>query len=150
MLTFSRFRVLGAALIAVGMSATSMAQEAPSSGLGQAWPNAPDVSANPHWHVYVFARDGVRYVQVNDANGGVKGAIATAGGEVLVLPIGSDAANVTTAPAADNGSSSSETVYNDGDVAISAAVQPTGVVQLKVSTGCDDPVECSTHIAPDN
>lgn len=145
MLKISRFHAVAAAVLALGLSSIAQATDAPSSGLGQSWPNATDVSANPHWHVYVFEKDGVRYVQVNDTNGGVHSAIATAGGQVLVLPIGSDAQNVTTTAST---STSAETVYDDGTVKISAAVQPTGAVQMAVSTGCDDPVECNNHIAP--
>ena len=58
------------------MSLTSMgamaANSLPSSGLGQSWPNTTDVSASPHWHVYVFQRNGVRYVQINDLSGKVR------------------------------------------------------------------------------
>lgn len=150
MLKISRIYAVAAAVLALGLSGIAQATDAPSSGLGQSWPNATDVSANPHWHVYVFEKDGVRYVQVNDTNGGVHGAIATAGGQVLVLPIGSDAQNVTTSTGSttDPNSTSADTVYDDGTVKISATVQPTGAVLMAVKTGCDDPVECNTHIAP--
>jgi len=146
MLKISRFHAIAAALLAVGLSGTAQATDAPSSGLGQSWPNATDVSANPHWHVYVFEKDGVRYVQVNDTNGGVRGAIATAGGQVLVLPIGEDSQNVTTSTTPTSSGTSAETVYTDGTVTINAAVQPTGVVQMSVTSGCSDPVECSTRV----
>lgn len=149
MFKISRLNMLTAALLAIGMSTAAVATDVPSSGLGQSWPNATDVSANPHWHVYVFVKDGVRYVQVNDTNGGVHGAVAAAGGEVLVLPIGSDAQNVTTSTTAST-ASSGETVYSDSSLTINAAVQPTGAVQLRVVTDCHDPVECSTNIAPRN
>ncbi len=149
MLKISRFNAVAGALLAIGLSGIAQATDAPSSGLGQSWPNATDVSVNPNWHVYVFEKDGVRYVQVNDSNGGVHGAIATAGGQVLVLPIGSDAQNVTTTTATTTTpSTSASTVYRDSKIAINAAVQPTGVVRLSVSSGCDDPVECNTHVAP--
>lgn len=144
MFKISRLHMLTAALLTIGMSTAAMATDAPSSGLGQSWPNATDVSSNPHWHVYVFMKDGVRYVQVNDTNGGVHGAVAAAAGEVLVLPIGSDAQNVTTST--DATTSSGETVYSDSTLKINAAVQPTGAVQLNVVTPCNDPVECSTRI----
>ncbi|HEU4669943.1 MAG TPA: hypothetical protein VFR91_04520 [Dyella sp.] len=122
-----------------------MATDAPSSGLGQSWPNATDVSANPHWHVYVFEKDGIRYVQVNDLNGGVHGAIATAGGQVLVLPIGRDSQNVSTATAT-SGTTSTQTVYSDSQVTISATPLSTGATQLTVSTCTGDPFECNTHV----
>lgn len=143
-----KISILAGALLAVGVSATAFAATAPSSGLGQAWPNAADVSASPHWHVYVFIRDGVRYVQVNDLNGGVRGAIATAAGTILVLPMGANAPTVTDSTTA--ATSTGETVYSDGAIKITATVQSTGATQLSVSsigTGCDDPIECSTHVA---
>lgn len=146
MFKISRLHMLTAALLTIGMSTAAIATDAPSSGLGQSWPNATDVSSSPHWHVYVFMKDGVRYVQVNDTNGGVHGAVAAAAGEVLVLPIGSDAQNVTTST--DATTSSGETIYSDSTLKINAAVQPTGALQLKVVTDCHDPVECSTNIAP--
>jgi hypothetical protein len=150
--------IFTSALIALGISATVAAANAPTSGLGKAWPNAQDVSASPHWHVYVFVRDGVRYIQVNDLNGGVHGAVATAGGAVLVLPMGSDQTNVVDATSPTDSvattpattTSSSETVYSDSSISITASTLSTGSTQLKVAsvTGCDDPVECSTNIAP--
>lgn len=149
MLKISRFHAIAVALLAFGLSSMAVATDAPSSGLGQAWPNTTDVSANPHWHVYVFEKDGIRYVQVNDTNGGVHAAIATAGGQVLVLPIGKDAQSVTTTTdTTTTPSTTANTIYNDGTVTINAAVQPTGAVQMSVAVGCDDPVECNSHIAP--
>ena len=122
MLKISRLHVMTVALLAMGISGTAAATDTPSSGLGQSWPNATDVSANPHWHVYVFVKDGVRYVQVNDTNGGVRSAIATAGGQVLVLPIGQDAQNVTTTDAAAAATDPAETIYDDGSVQINHRV----------------------------
>lgn len=69
----------------------------PSTGLGQAWPNATDVSQNPHYHVYIFQKDGIKYIQVNDLNGRVLGAFATAGKEVIALPIGNSATRTSSA-----------------------------------------------------
>jgi hypothetical protein len=150
MLKISRFHAIAGALLAFGLSSMAQATDAPSSGLGQSWPNATDVSANPHWHVYVFEKDGVRYVQVNDTNGGVHAAIATAGGQVLVLPIGADAQSVTTSTSTTTTTTtdtSGDTVYSDGTTTIKAAALSTGTVQMSVtSTGCTDPVECSTRV----
>ncbi len=154
MIRKSGVALISSALLVAGLATNAMATDTPSSGLGQSWPNATDVSSNPHWHVYVFQKDGIRYVQVNDLNGGVHGAIATAGGQVLVLPIGSDSQNVTTATdpsttTTATTSSSSETVYSDSQVTISAAPLSTGATQLMVAPTCtDDPVECNTHLAP--
>ncbi|MGA0586366.1 hypothetical protein ACO2Q2_04420 [Dyella sp. KRB-257] len=145
MLKISRFHAIAGVLLAFGLSGMAQATDAPSSGLGQSWPNATDVSANPHWHVYVFEKDGVRYVQVNDINGGVHAAIATAGGQVLVLPIGTDAQNVTTTTGTTT-NTTGNTVYSDGTMTIKAASPSIGVTTLLVSTDCKDPVECSTRV----
>jgi hypothetical protein len=147
MIKIARTSLFAAAVFAASaFTASVSAADTPSTGLGQSWPNAADVSASPHWHVYVFVMDGVRYVQVNDTNGGVRSAIATAGGQVLVLPIGSDAQDTTTAPAT---TSSAETVYRDDEVTIQAATpSTTGVTQFTVSaaTPCSDPEDCGNHV----
>ena len=115
----------------------------PASGLGQAWPNAPDLSVSPRWHVYAFERDGIRYVQINDARGAVRGAFATANGVFLVLPMGTAGVDVGSAA---QPSALGETVYRDGDVQVTAAPQANGVLRLLAEPVCKDPVECSTHI----
>ncbi|WP_052949862.1 hypothetical protein [Dyella japonica] len=145
-----RFRWL--ALGALAMSLTSMgamaANSVPSSGLGQSWPNTTDVSASPHWHVYVFQRNGVRYVQINDLNGKVRAAFATASGSFLALPVGSDAARVATPdeplPAA--GNTKGDIVYQDSTVKVLVAPQADGSTATYVAAGdCHDPVECSSR-----
>lgn len=65
-----------------------------ASGLGESFPVAADVAADPAWQVYEFERDGVRYVQVNDQSGLVRAAAGRIGGTFWVLPIGSDADRV--------------------------------------------------------
>ena len=141
-----------AGLIVLGLSAPAFATEAPVAGLGQAWPNAPDVSASPHWHVYVFVRDGVRYIQVNDLNGNVRGAFATANGQFLVLPMGRDADRVSTPQqAAKNvvripAHAYRETVYHDSTVQVAAVSLTSDSVLLYATSPCDDPEQCSTHL----
>ncbi|TCV92076.1 hypothetical protein EC912_10868 [Luteibacter rhizovicinus] len=123
----------------------------PSTGLGQAWPNAADVSASPHYHVYVFERLGVRYVQVNDLNGTVHGAFAYSGSDIMGLPIGVDAARLATpteplsAPPA-TGTTAGEIVYRDASVTISVQPQADGTALMQaVSNDCKNPAECSVH-----
>lgn len=115
------------------------------TGLGTSWPNATDVSTSPHYHVYRFERAGIRYVQVNDGNGTVRGAVGYTGGQILDLPIGADASPwvIGTAP----GATSGEPVYRDEAVSISAALQSDGTEQLIVtpSTCEKDPLACSGH-----
>lgn len=140
-----------------------MAANPPSSGLGQAWPNAADVSASPHWHAYVFTLGGVKYIQVNDLNGNVLGAIGTANGQFITLPIGAFSQLVSTPqqPAVSTQATSTQaaaevapaaaptTVYKDATTQITATPMSNGTVMLQaVDTGggktCD-PVVCSTH-----
>jgi hypothetical protein len=136
-------------VMALTLSVSAMAQ-APATGLGQTWPNATDVSVSPHYHVYVFVRDGIRYIQVNDASGTVRGAVATAGGQTLVLPIGTDASSVQVSQgsvqnAATSAATTTETVYSDSATQITAAPQSNGAITLNVMNAslCQDPSECN-------
>jgi hypothetical protein len=138
-------------VMALTLSVSAMAQ-APTTGLGESWPNATDVSVSPHYHVYVFVRDGIRYIQINDANGTVRGAVATAGGQTLVLPIGTDASSVQVSQgSAQNATASTaattETVYSDSATQITATPQSNGTTTLDViaaSAGLckNDPTIC--------
>ena len=67
---------------------------AAARGLGQSFPEAADLAADPAWQVYEFERDGVRYVQVNDLSGNVRAAAGRIGGTFWVMPIGADADRV--------------------------------------------------------
>lgn len=143
--------VVGLSLI--GATGVAMAANPPSSGLGQAWPNAADVSASPHWHAYVFTLGGVKYVQVNDLNGNVLGAVGTANGQFITLPIGAFSQLVSTPqqPATDTqavAAAAPTTVYKDDTTQITATPMSNGTVMLQaVDTGGDkcDPVVCSTQ-----
>jgi hypothetical protein len=124
-----------------------MAATAPVTGLGQSWPNATDVSASPHYHVYVFQHLGVRYIQVNDASGTVRGAVAYGGSGFMGLPMGVDATRwVTPTEGVWDGAAmaSGEQVYNDGTVIVTAAPQPDGTSLLSaLPEDCKNPAECS-------
>ncbi|MFK2932747.1 hypothetical protein ISP14_18375 [Dyella agri] len=142
-------------MFSLGVSATAFAGNPPATGLGQAWPNAADVSANPSFHVYVFVLGGVKYVQVNDLNGNVLGAFGTAGGQFVTLPVGRFAQLVTTpqTPAAVTTaavpSAAPATVYRDGSTTVTATLLSDGTLQLNAtpadSDTCD-PIECNNHI----
>jgi hypothetical protein len=124
-------KALLAGCVALGLTSTAFAQTStPATGLGQAWPNAADVSANPHWHVYVFILNGVKYVQINDLNGQVHAAIGTASGTTIVLPMGVDAQNVTTKSAI---SSAAETIYQDAATTVSVTPQSNGATAFAVA-----------------
>ena len=65
-----------------------------ANGLGQPFPQATDLAADPDWQVYEFERGGVRYLQVNDASGKVRAAVGHIGDVFWVMPIGGDADRV--------------------------------------------------------
>lgn len=142
-------RVVIAGLLAMLLGANAIAADRlPSSGLGQSWPNATDVSASPHWHVYVFERNGVRYVQINDLSGKVRAAFATSNGNFLALPVGVDAARLATPqePLPAIGNTQGEVVYQDATTKVLVAPQPDGTARVYTANGdCKDPIECSSR-----
>jgi hypothetical protein len=114
-------------------TATVYAQTAtPATGLGQAWPNATDLSSNPNWHVYVFVLNGVKYIQVNDLNGVVHTAVGVANGNGTVLPVGVDSQNASATPVATSttpvapASANTQTVYSDSNTTVTATPQSDG------------------------
>jgi hypothetical protein len=147
-------RSLFAALLVLGLSSTAIA-EAPSTGLGQAWPNTADVSLSPHYHAYVFDLDGIRYIQINDINGNVLGGIGTSAGEFIALPMGRFARLVSTpqrvANSPNNGRSmpagSPITVYNDDTTVLTATPMSDGSTMLTAAANapCNDPASCGSH-----
>ncbi len=66
-----------------------------ASGLGEAIPDAIDLSSDPAWQVYEFERDGIRYLQINDTANSARVAIGKIGEMAWVLPIGRDADRVS-------------------------------------------------------
>ncbi|WP_233842743.1 hypothetical protein [Dyella sp. 2HG41-7] len=139
--------------MAFGQTAT------PATGLGQAWPNATDVSANPNWHVYVFVLNGVKYIQINDLNGNVHAAVGTANGTSIVLPVGVDSQNVSTpssssaataTPSTSSTSTPAQTVYSDSATTVTATPQTSGATTFSVmsaATSCP-PATCSGNGGP--
>lgn len=127
---------------------------APATGLGQKWPNAADLSRSPHYHVYTFVQNGVRFIQINDSDGTVLGAVGTTGGQYIVLPVGnasrvstpqqSAAITSTAVPAA-----TPTTVYNDGTTTMTATPMSDGTTALAASlvAFCGDPAACGGHFA---
>lgn len=122
---------------------------AAATGLGQSWPAATDVSSSGHFHVYVFQRAGVRYIQVNDLDGKVRGAFGVVGGQVFALPMGLDATRLATPADATPAPSTqgSEVVYRSDDVQVIAYPQPSGDLLLRaIQSECKDPDECGHHV----
>jgi hypothetical protein len=140
-----------AGVLMLAMSAQAWAVDPPSAGLGQAWPNTADVSRSPNLHAYVFMLRGVKYVQVNDINGNVIGAVGTANGEFITLPIGrfSNLVSTPQEPAADTTAAAPAatptTVYQDATTQITATPLSNGTMQLTAQAVCD-PIECSNRI----
>ena len=131
-----------AGVIAWGLATVATAQAAESAtGLGQAWPNAADHSRSPDWHVYVFERDGVRYIQVNDRHGTVHAALGRAGDTTFALPLGVDANAVTISSSAEGGTSALP-IYQDEAISVTATPQSDGATLISVQSKCD-PAMCT-------
>src|SRR5690242_15841580 len=132
-------RALCAGLVVLGLSASALAAEPSGTGLGQSWPNAQDVSASVHWHVYAFNNNGIRYIQVNDLNGNVRVAFATANGQFLVLPMGRNANSISTPQQRAVTSNTvvalsdyTETVYRDGSIRLEAVPMSDGTTSFQI------------------
>jgi hypothetical protein len=67
-------------------------------GLGQENPSAANLSVDPRWRVYGFARDGISYYQVNDAAGRVQLIIGTLDRVFWALPAGETSSQVVLPP----------------------------------------------------
>lgn len=154
MIKFLPRRALCAGLVVMGLSASAFAAEPSGTGLGQAWPNAQDVSASSNWHVYVFAANGIRYVQVNDLWGNVRGAFAAANGQFLVLPMGRDARHISTpqqplrlASTVVPLTSYAETVYRDSSMQVNATPLSNGTTMF---TATPSTTTTTTTAAPCN
>lgn len=111
-------------------SAQTTTTTTPETGLGQAWPNAQDVSQNPRYHVYIFQKQGVRYLQVNDLAGNVLAGFAVVGKDIILrLPMGQNSTVSSSAtPQVSTASTTSQTVYKDASTTLLAA--------------CGDPWSC--------
>lgn len=145
-------RVVLAGILAIGLSASAFAASPPSMGLGQSWPNTVDVSPSPNWHAYVFMLGGVKYVQINDINGNVLGAVGTANGQFITLPIGRFSQLVATpqqpaiSPTTATPVASPTTVYQDTTTTVTATPLSNGAVMLNATTTPCDPIECSSRL----
>jgi hypothetical protein len=102
------------------MDGTGKVHAPTTKGLGQAFPQANNLSLDPAWRVYAFERDGVRYLQMNDASGSVHAAIGIVGDTLWTLPLGIDADRVSTPeqPLPLASAASWNVVYRSADVEI--------------------------------
>ncbi|MCW0399273.1 hypothetical protein ACQHIH_21875 (plasmid) [Xanthomonas sontii] len=95
-----------ALIVAAGMALSFQAQAqscCPSgghgvpaaTGLGESAPRAANLATDSTWRIYEFQRDGVNYLQINDATGVVRAAVGRINKTLWVLPMGKDVARVT-------------------------------------------------------
>lgn len=118
-----RFAASTTLLLATAFSAPHVLAQAsdgrdnPSArtGLGAPMPGAVNLSRDPEWQVYVFERDGIRYLQINDGAYRPRAAIGQIGPTAWVLPIGQDADRVTIHPDTQP-LATGRIVYRDEDV----------------------------------
>lgn len=116
---------LAGGMVGLALSTSAMAQAccpgdghtiAATTGLGQSMPPATNLAVDPAWRVYAFERDGVQYLQVNDANGVVRAAIGRISETTWVMPVGTDANRITVTARHDG--SSGTLIYRSGSIAI--------------------------------
>ena len=146
---FAIRRTLLITLFSMGLCGAATAGT-PSTGLGQAWPNAPDQSLSPNFHAYVFSIGGINYIQINDTAGNILGSVGAAGGQYIVLPIGKYAQLVSTPQQAAATTStatpaaSATQIYNDGSTVVVATPMSDGTTKLNAvnSNMCTDPAVC--------
>jgi len=119
-------------------SSTALWAAAPNlsaQGMGSTQPSVQNVSKSPSWRVYRFWRDGIEYLQVNDTAGQVHMGFGTANGLFIVLPMGSDAAQVSTPMAPLNVPvTGGQVVYQDAQATVTVGVNNTGQNMWTVAT----------------
>lgn len=125
-------KLLKAALL-TGVLASFAVSATDAGPLGGAKPNLLDVSLNPNWHVYIYNDQGLSYVQVNDMVGQVRLIEATAGSDIMVLPIGADAGRVARPHDQAAMSSDAVLVYQNASFKLYAN-HPTPVAALQPRT----------------
>ncbi|MCI2243822.1 hypothetical protein L3067_04265 [Xanthomonas sp. PPL568] len=94
-----------------------------AKGLGESAPQAANLSADPEWGVYEFARDGINYLQINDSRGAVRAAVGRIDATAWVMPMGSDVDRVTVAAS----SSAGTVVYTSDRFVVRALKGSDGV-----------------------
>lgn len=125
-------------------------------GMGTAQPLAYDLSVSPHWHVYTFKMQGIHYLQVNDNAGQVHVGLGVANGVYIVLPMGSDAGNVSTPDAPLMTTlTNMETVYRDRETVLSVGINSAGqlvwvALPASTSTTAVTAAECDANSCPIN
>lgn len=78
-----------------------------ATGLGDSHPSATNLALDAAWSIYEFQRDGVTYVQINDAAGAVRAVVARVDNALWVVPMGKDVDRVSVPASNSIGTSSS-------------------------------------------
>lgn len=94
-----------------------------STGLGETAPAATNLSTLPAWSVYEFARDGITYLQVNDAQGRVRAGVGRIAETAWVMPMGIDVDRVSIASSSVLGS----VVYSSDDFTVRVLEGTNGI-----------------------
>lgn len=140
MVRMGRFAI--GAVLALALLTVGPAFADDSSGLGSNWPNTPDVSSNPQFHVYRWVSNGITYIQVNDQAGNVKMAVGKVGTTVFVLPMGAPSTVQIGSTSLLQAPISSAPVYQDSTMVIQQTPS-TSTPKFTVQAVCQDPGECS-------
>ncbi|MGV7186969.1 hypothetical protein [Xanthomonas phaseoli] len=89
-----------------------------STGLGSSYPQARDLSQLSTARVYVFQREGISYLQINDLTGQARTAIGWVENTRWVLPIGADADRTVILPVGSPTPADTLLVYEADDVTV--------------------------------
>ncbi|CTP87057.1 hypothetical protein [Xanthomonas graminis] len=103
-----------------GGSSSTIARQ----GFGESVPAAINLSTNPTVSIYQFERNGVTYLQMNDPNGQVRGAIGRIENTAWVTPMGKDVDRVSIVDAFDHRRGS--VVYDARYFTVQKSSSPTG------------------------
>jgi len=103
-----------------------------STGLGSSYPQARNLSLSDTTRVYVFQREGVSYLQVNDLSGQARTAIGWVANTRWVMPIGVDADRTTILPVGSPVPADTLLVYEADDVTVRLQKAPGGDLWLIV------------------
>ena len=121
-------RTASSFLVAIALVAcvtpTARAQPSPGNGgaskvLGLSNPQSPNLSLDAAWRVYLIERDGIQYLQVNDATGTVRAVVGYVSTSHFAVPLGTDEGRVFTQAFTFPQGTSKTTVYRSSEIVLS-------------------------------